>query len=128
MILLAFAEIRGHFEKSSINTKRRAIFLHSVPTVNYLLPRGETLFHLPRIDILEIFKDFSPTTRKYAKTFHQQPKNIQRLFACKIVLAANHQYPGNIQRLSGQQQPAKAISSSNQQKQPAAATSSSNQQ
>ena len=89
-----------------------------------LLPRGETLFHLPPINILEIFKDFSSTTRKYSKTFHQQPENIQLLFinnpkifkdffACKIVLPANHQYSGNIQRLSGQQQPAAAISSSN---------------
>ena len=34
----------------------------------------------------------STTTRKYSKTF-----------ACKIFLAANQQYPGNIQRFSGQQ-------------------------
>ena len=46
---------------------------------------------------------------KYSKTFslakisQQQPINILKKFkefsACKIVLAANHRYPGNIQRL-----------------------------
>ena len=66
---------------------------------------------------------------KNTKTFHQQPENIQRLFRMQIVLAANHQlYPGNIQRLFGQQQSTAATSSSNQQQQPAAAINSSNQQ
>ena len=103
--------------------------IHSLATVNYQLPRGETLFHLPLTNIQEIFKDSSTTTRKYSKTFS----------ACKFVLAANYQlYSGNIQRLFSnnpkifkdfqQQQPAAATSSSNQQQQPAAATSSSNQQ
>ena len=115
-----------------------------------------------------MFKDLSPTTRKYSKTFHQSPENIQRLFrlqvclsckssttrkysktfspanlskpqiinnpkkfkdffACKIVLAANHQlYSGNIQRLFGQ--PTAATNSSNQQQQSATAINSSNQQ
>ena len=46
---------------------------------------------------------------KYSKTFwpaknsYQQPiiilKKFKDFFACKIVLAANHRYPGNIQRL-----------------------------
>ena len=46
---------------------------------------------------------------KYSKTFwpaktsQQQPINTLKIFkdffACKIVLAANHRYPGNIQRL-----------------------------
>ena len=94
-----------------------------------LLPRGETLFHLHLINILEIFKDFSSTTRKYSKNFHQQPENIQRLFinnpkifkdffACRIVLAADHRNPGNIQGLSNQQQQAASsipAASSNQQ-------------
>ena len=144
-ILTKYAAI---LKNSSIKTKRTAIFNHSLPTVNYLLPRGETLFHLPRIIILEIFKDFSPTARKYPKTFHQKPENFQRLFRCKVVLAANHQhpkifkdffackivlaanhqlYPGNIQR-SSKQQPAAATSSSNQHQQPAVAINTSNQQ
>ena len=93
MIQLALAKtdrIRGH---SSIKTMRTAIFIHSLPTANNLLPRGETLFHLPPINILELFKDFSPTTRKCSKTFHHQPENIQRLFRLQIVLAANHKHP-----------------------------------
>ena len=72
--------------------------IHSLATVNYQLPRGETLFHLPLTNILEniqrpftnnpkIFKDISPTTRKYSKTFHQQPENIQRLFRLQICLS-----------------------------------------
>ena len=75
------------------------------------------------IDIPEIFKDFSrlqnclsrksSISRKYSKTFlpaeMSQPQiiNIPEIskdfFACRIVLAANHQYPGNIQRLFGLQ-------------------------
>ena len=59
----------GHLENSSINNRRTAIvFIHSLPSTTQL-PRGETLFHLPPINILEIFKDFSATTRKYSKTF-----------------------------------------------------------
>ena len=59
----------GHLEISSINTRRTAIFIHSLAAVNYLLPRGETLFHLPSIKILEIFKDLSSRTRKYSRIF-----------------------------------------------------------
>ena len=123
--------------------------IHSVATVINQIPRGGTLFLVP----LTIFW-------KYSKTFLQQPENIQRLstnnrkifkdfFACKIVLAANHQlYPRNIQRLLGQEsaasnqqatsnQPAAtskhpaatskqpAINSSSQQQQPATAINSS---
>ena len=92
--------------------------IHSLATVNYQLRRGETLFHLPLTNVLEISKDSSTTTRKYSKTF----------FACKFVLAANYQlYSGNIQRLSGQQS-ATTINSNNQQQQSTAATSSNNQQ
>ena len=99
-----------------------------------LLPRGEALFRFPPINIPEIFKNF---------------------FAYRIVLAANNQYPGNIQRLFRLQnclsrkssisrkysktfRPASsipattsnhpAINSSNQHQQSTAATSSSNQQ
>ena len=86
------------------------------------------------------------------------PKIFKDFFACKIVLAANHQQPENNRRLSclqnclsrkspksrnfsktfrpaaatsindQLQQPAASTSSSNQQQQPPAATSSSNQQ
>ena len=46
---------------------------------------------------LEIFKSFSP-----AKLSQQQPikilKTLKDSFACKVVLAANHRVPGNIQR------------------------------
>ena len=85
----------------------------------------------------------SPRRNPFPHSCHQYSGNIQRLsvnnpkifkdfFACRVVLAANHQYPGNIQRpfssSNQQQQPAAATSSSNQQQQPAAATSSSNQQ
>ena len=120
MILLALAEtdrIRGH---SIINTQCTAIFIHSLPTVNY---------------------PTSPRRNSLPPSSHQNSGNIQRLFinnwkifkdffAWKFVLAANHQCPGIIQRLSGhqQQQPPAATSSSNQQQQPAAAINSSNQQ
>ena len=109
-----------------------------------LLPRGETFLRFPITNIQKLFKDFSSTTRKYSKTFHQQHENTQRLFACRIVLAADHQNPGNIRRLPASKQypssnqPAaatsKQYSSSNQQsfcnqpQQSTAATSNSNQQ
>ena len=129
MILLALAKterIRGH---SSKKTQLRAIiFIRLLPST-ILLPRGETLFHFPPINILQIFKDFPSTTRKYSKTSlpaklsqpqitnnpeifkdivacksvlaanHQQPEIIKDFFACKVVLAAIHQQPENIQRL-----------------------------
>ena len=153
MILLALAKterIRGH---SSINIQRKAIiFIRLLPPTT-LLPRGETLFHLPLINILEIFKDFSSTTRKFSKTFYQQSKNIQKLFSCRIVLATNHQNPkifkdffacrivsaahhqhSNIFKdvstssSNQQQRSTTGINSSNQQQQPATALSGSNQQ
>ena len=61
------------------------------------------------------------------RLFINNPKIFEDLFVCKIVLVANHQQPGNIQRLSGQQSAA-AINSSKQQQQSAAVISSSNQQ
>ena len=138
MILLALAKTERTRDHSSINTQRTTIIFSRLLPSTTLLPRGEIIFHLPIITILEIFKDF---------------------FACKLDLAANHQQPEGIQRLSGQQKqstaatsnhPASSIpaatsnhppssipaatsnhpatTSSNQQQQPAAATSSSNQQ
>ena len=104
----------------SINTQCRAIIFigyRFLPSTT-LQPRGETLFHLPLINLLELFKDFSSIFWKYSKIF-------QDFFACRIVLPANHQYPGNIQRLS--EQSTAATSNSNQQQQSAAATSISNQ-
>ena len=137
LILLALAEIRSHFVKSSKNTKRIAIFLHSLPTVIYLLPRGKTLFHLPRINLLVIFKDISSTTQKYPKTFHQQPENFQGLLrlknclSCKSSISRKHSKtfrPAATSR-SDQQQPSTAATSRSNQHQPStAATSKSNQQ
>ena len=125
----------GHLEISSINNQRTARvfirFLAYFPEANLSstsLPSifwkySKTFHQHPKI-----FKDFFACKNVLAAN-HQQPENIQRLFRLQIVLAANHQlYPGNIQRLFGQQQPAAAINSSNQQQQSTAATSSSNQQ
>ena len=70
------------------------------------------------INIRELFKNFfclqtcrsrkSPIFRKYSKAFspaeqHQEqvikiPELFKDFFACRVVLAANHQYPGNVQR------------------------------
>ena len=53
----------------------------------------------PQIIIfLKIFKDLFACKIVLAEN-HHYPGNIQRLFACKIVLDANHQYPEKIQRL-----------------------------
>ena len=120
--------------------------IHSLATVNYQLPRGETLFHPPLTHILEIIQIL----------FTNNPKIFKDFFAYKFVLAAIHQQPGNIVRLSclqnclsrksstifrnysktfwainssnQKQQPATAINSSNQQQQSTAAINSNNQQ
>ena len=122
--------------------------IHSLATVNYQLPRGETLFHLPLTHILESIQILS----------NNNPKIFKDFSACKFVLVANHRHPENIQRLfrlqiclsrkssttrkysktfwaainSGNQQQqstaAIAINSSNQQQQSTAATKSSDQQ
>ena len=131
MILLALAKTERICGHSSIKTQCTAIFFSFA-----------TYRQLPYFPEAKLSSIFLPSIFwKYSKTFHQQPENFQRLFinnpkkfkdffACKFVLAANHQYPGNIQRLSGQhqQQPAAATSKSNQQQEPEAATSKSNQQ
>ena len=49
------------------------------------------------IKIAKVFKVFF-ACRIVLAANHQYPENTQRLFARRIVLAANHQYPGNIQR------------------------------
>ena len=121
-----------------------------------LFPRGETLLHFPLIIILEL----SPCSEDILRLFQYlswpnflitSAKIFKDFFACKIVLAANHQYLGNIQKLLrqtavSQQQPAVSqpqpaiiqqavsqpqpaiIQQAVSQPQPAAATSSSNQQ
>ena len=92
--------------------------IHSLATVNY---------------------PTSPRRNSLPPSSHQHSGNIQRLpiqhpnifkdfFAWRIVLAANHQHPGNFLRLSDQQQSAAATSSIDQLEQSAAATSSSDQQ
>ena len=102
----------GHLENIEYKYTAHSHNFHSLATVNYQLPRGETLFHLPLTHILEIFKDSSTTIRKYPKTF--------------LPAANHHLYPGKVQRISGQQSTA-ATNSSNQQQQSAAAIKSSNQ-
>ena len=99
--------------------------IHSLATVNYQLPRGETLFHLPLINILEIFKDFSSA-----------PENIQRLFCLQNCLSRksstiSRKYSKTFWAINSshqQQQLTTAINSSNQKQQPATAINSSNQQ
>ena len=54
----------GHLENIEYKYPAHSLNIHSLAAVNYLLPRGETLFHLPPINNLEIFKDFSSITRK----------------------------------------------------------------
>ena len=86
----------GHLEISSINDYRTARefirFLAYFPEANLCSTSLPSIFW------------------KYSKPFDQQPENIQRLFinnptifkeffACKFVLAANHQQPEKIQRL-----------------------------
>ena len=101
-----------------------------------LLPRGEILLPTTLTKVFEkpsLFSSISKLIFSFSNLPH--PKIFKDFFACRIVLAANQQHPGNFQRLSGQQavfqqatsnsQPA---TSSNQQQQSAAATSSSNQQ
>ena len=94
--------------------------IHSLATVNY--PTSPRRNSLP------------PSSHQYSGNIRRlsinNPKIFKDFFACRIVLAANHQQPGNIQRPSGnqQQQSTAATSNSNQQQQPTAATSSSNQQ
>ena len=138
MILLALTKTERIRGQSSINTQRTTIIFIPLLPPTTLLPRGEHLFQLPLIDILEIFKDFSSTIRKYSKTSHQHPRIFKDLFACKIVLAfpsskqqsSSKPYSSRNQQSSSnqQQQPAAATSSSNQQQQPATAINSSNHQ
>ena len=87
-----------------------------------LLPRGETLFHFPHINILEIFKDFSSITRKYSKTFHQQFGNIQRLFRLQNCLSLKSSITRKYSKTFRL-----ATSSSNQQQQKPAEINSTNQ-
>ena len=98
--------------------------MHSLSS---LLPRGEPVFHLSPIIILEIFKDLSAA-----------PEKIQRLFRLQVCLSHNSStisrkysktfWAAAIKRSNQQQQSTAATSSCNQPQQPAAATSSSNQQ
>ena len=131
---------------SSVNTQRTAIiFIHSLPSTTQL-PQGETLFHFPPINNLEMFKDSSTTTRKYSKTFlpanFSQPQiisteNIQRPFRLKNCLSRksptisrkySKTFWAAINSNNQQQQTTAAINSNNQQHQSTAAINSSNQQ
>ena len=127
---------RSARDQTSVNTECTAIiFIRLLLSATYFPEAKLSSTSLSSI-FWNIFKDFSSTIWKYSKAFHQHAKMFKDFFACRVVIAANHQYPGNIQRLSRpatssskqQQQPAAATSGSNQQQQPAAATSSVNQQ
>ena len=56
------------------------------------------LSHQQIINIPEIFKDFLPAEMSQPQII-DIPEISKDFFACRVVLAANHQYPGNIQRL-----------------------------
>ena len=136
MILLALVKTEGMRGHLIINTQCTAIFIHSLSNVNYpTSPRRNSL----------------PTSShqysgNFQRLFINNPKIFKEFFACKIVLAANHQQPEFIQRLfrlkiclgrkspisqkypKNFRQPAAATNCSNQQQQSTAATSSSNQQ
>ena len=117
MILLALAKPAAMLGVSSINTQCMAIiFIHSLLSTTYF----------PEAKLSSTFP--SSYSENIQRLFNNNPKIFKDFFACKIVLAANHQrYPGSIQRPSEQQSTA-ATSSSNQQQQPAAEINSSNQQ
>ena len=119
---------------------------HNIHSLFSLFRRGEPLSHFLLISILEIFKDFSPTTRKYSKTFHQHPRifkhfssapeNIHKLFRLQNCLSRRSStifrknsktFWAATNSSNHQQQPTTATISSNQQQQPSAAINSSNQ-
>ena len=143
MILLAIAKFERTCDHSSINTQRTTIMFVRLISSTTLLPRGETLLPTAFTWLFRKYLHFSSTSKP---ANHQHPKIFKYIFACGIVLAANHQYPGNIQRLAEQQQSTAATSyhpassipaatsnhparcSSNQQQQSTAAINSSNQQ
>ena len=80
-------------------------------------------FHRKPENFQELFRLQNCLSRKSSA-----PENIQRLFRLQNCLSRKSSAPENIQRLSDQQQPAKAISSSNQQQQSAKPINSNNQQ
>ena len=144
--------------------------IHSLATTNYpTSPRRNSPTHSSHLNIQKslhfsstgkpanhqhskMFKDISSTTRKYSKTFHQKPGNIQRLFrlqkclsrkssispknsntfqAASSIPAATSNYPARsipAATSNQQQQPATTINYSNQQQQPATTINCSNQQ
>ena len=124
----------GHLERSSINIQRTDIvfirFLAYFPEANLsstslssIFWKNSKIFHQQPENIQRLFRLQNCLRRKSSA-----PENIQRLFRLQNCLSRKSSAPESIQRLSDKQQPAKAISSSNQQKQSAAAISSSNQQ
>ena len=115
--------------------------IHSLGTVNYQLPRGETLFHLPLTNILEniqrlfrlqicLSRKSSTIFRKYSKTFWATNSSNQQQQSTAAINSSHQQQQSTAATSSSNQQqpPAAAISSSHQQQQSTAATSSSNQQ
>ena len=106
--------------------------IHSLATVNYQLPRGETLFHLPLTNILENIQRLFNNNPELFKDFSSAPENIQRLSRLQICLSrktsTTRKYSKTFSPANQQQQSTAAINSSNQQQQSTASTSSSHQQ
>ena len=137
----------------SINNRRTAIifnrFLAYFPEANFsstslssIFWKHSKTFHQQPENIQRLFRLQNCLSRKSSapeniqRLFRPQnrprrkssaPESIQRLFLLQNCLSRKSSAPEIIQRLYDQQQPAKAISSSNQQQQSAAAISSSNQ-
>ena len=119
---------RGHLEISSIKNQRTArVFIRFLAYF--------PLFYFSPINILETFKDFFACKIVLAAN-HQQPENIQRLFRLQICLSRksstifrkNSKTFWAINSSNQQQQSTTVINSCIQQQQSTAATSSSNQQ
>ena len=147
MILLVLAKTERTLGHSSINTQCTSIFIHSLAATNYRIsprrnslppPSHQSSGNIQRLSINnpKRFKDFSSTTRKYSKTFRQEPENFQRLFRLQNCPSRRssicRKYSKTFRPASSnqQQQPASSIpaTSSKQQQHPEAPTSSSNQQ
>ena len=89
--------------------------LHTIATANY--PTSPRRNSLPPPS-----HQYSGNNQRFSLN---NPKKFKDFFACRIVLVANHQYPGKYSKTF---RPAKAINSSNQQQRSTAATSNSNHQ
>ena len=62
----------GHLVNIEYKYPVHSQIIHTLATVNSIFPRGETFFHLPPINILEIFKDFSSAPETFQRIFGLQ--------------------------------------------------------